>query len=330
MLTRWVRACGLCPLVSCVPIDPPPVAPPDVVTGVGGQWEVRARVAGGVRQEIGVVCNDDEVIILGGFGADGITARVDAYHPGADAWRALPDLPEPLHHANVGIVNDTIVVAGFLVGSGFDPRGDVYLLSLADDEPTWRVGAAMPALEARGAAGVAVYDGALYVFGGHQNGSVASSSRYRVSEDAWDALPPLPEALDHLGAATVDGHLAVVGGRTNGLFNLTGSLLTFDPIARTFTSHAPMPTPRAGFALAAIGDRLLVVGGEGSGAPGGVFAETEAWSPATDTWETLVPMRTPRHGMGACALGGALYVPGGADVQGFAAVDVNERFVPHE
>ena len=39
-------------------------------------------------------------------------------------------------------------------------------------------------------------------------------------------------------------------------------------------------------------------------------------------------MRTPRHGMGAATVGGALYVPGGADVQGFGAVDVVERFVP--
>ena len=293
--------------------------------GRGGRWEVRAPLPGGARQEIGVACLRGEVVIVGGFDDDGITARVDAYDPAQDTWRALAPVPEPLHHANVGVVDDTLVVAGFLVSSGFDARGTVYRYDA--DADAWSNGAAMPADEIRGASAAAALDGALVVVGGLRNGSVADASRYDVASDSWTELPALPEALDHLGAAVVDGALHVVGGRANGLRNHTTSLWRLRDDASGWDARAPMPRSRAGFAAAAYDGALFVVGGEGADVAGGVFDAAEAYDPAADAWRTILPMRTPRHGMGACSVDGALYVPGGADVQGFAGVDVHERFI---
>jgi N-acetylneuraminic acid mutarotase len=91
-----------------------------------------------------------------------------------------------------------------------------------------------------------------------------------------------------------------------------------------------MPTARGGTACGVIGDRLVVVGGEGNPAPGsrGVFPQVEAYDAAANAWQTLAPMRTPRHGMGAAAWDGKLYVPGGANQQAFGAVATHEILTP--
>ncbi|WP_347566354.1 kelch repeat-containing protein [Scytonema sp. UIC 10036] len=69
---------------------------------------------------------------------------------------------------------------------------------------------------------------------------------------------------------------------------------------------------------------MVVMGGEGSS---GVFAQVEAYDPATNKWESFAPMPTPRHGMGAVAIGDAIYVAGGGPVTGGSLMtSTNEAF----
>ncbi len=301
---------------------------PPIVRGEGGQWEVLASLTS-PRQEHAVVAFDGDVVVIGGFDDDTTVASVDAYDIDDDAWRALPSLPLPLHHPNAAVVDSVdgprIVVGGFLLGADF--RADARTLIF--DGASWQEGTPLPSADARGASATCALDGDTYVFGGHQRGSSTAANRYRVVDDAWDALPPLPRALDHVLCVAHDGALWIVSGRQNGLRNHTGTLLRFDPVTQRYDERAPMRVSRAGAAAAVVGDALYVVGGEGSiDDDSGVFADAERYIFADDRWESVVDMRTPRHGMGAAVVDGALYVPGGAPVQGFGAVDVSERFVP--
>jgi N-acetylneuraminic acid mutarotase len=307
---------------SCAP-EPPPV-----VEDSTGKWELRAPLPQGARQETATVALNGEVVVMGGFSGGGATVNtVEAYAPLSDSWRRLADLPLPLHHANAAVAGaDTLVVAGFLTGVEFTPDGRVFIYDSADN--SWSEGAPMPAGTQRGASGCAAVGDFVYVIGGLQGSSVATSSRYNVVDDTWEALPDLPVALDHLGAYAVNGNIYVVGGRTNGLRNHTTQVFELDVTSLTFSEKSPMPTSRGGFAGGVVNDEVIIVGGEGSDLANGVFPQTEAYNPASDTWRSLLDMRTPRHGMGAASVGNVLYVPGGADRQQFAAVDVNERFVP--
>jgi N-acetylneuraminic acid mutarotase len=311
---------------------------PPVVEGEGGRWE-RLTALPTPRQEHAVVAFNGELVVVGGFDDDTTVNAVQGLPvtANAPAWRDLPALPLPLHHPNAATVDTAsgprLVVGGFLVGADFRDDARTLILDDTSGEGSWREASPMPAGEARGAAATCALDGALYVFGGYQNGSRAEASRYLVDDDRWEPLPPLPRRLDHVLCVAHDGALWIVSGRENGLRNHTTALLRFDPTTSTYTTMAPMPTSRAGAAAAVLGEgddaALYVVGGEGNvDDPTGVYAEVERYVFADDRWEAVADVRTPRHGMGAAAIDGALYVPGGAPVQGFGAVDVVERFVP--
>jgi N-acetylneuraminic acid mutarotase len=309
---------------GCAPEEKPPV-----VEGEGGRWELLPALPGGPRQETAVVALRGEVVVLGGFNGFGaVVPDVEAYDPGTETWRRLADLPAALHHANGAVVDDKIVIAGFLRGAEFSRDGRVFIYD--PDADAWSAGASMPAGTERGAGGVTAHGGFVYVFGGSEAASSARASRYDVARDTWEELPDVPAPLDHLAAVTIGDEIFIVGGRTNGLRNVTAQLLAFDPASRSYAERAPMPTARGGFAVSVVDGKLIVAGGEGNPAPdtAGVFPQTEAYDPVTDDWKSLLEMRTPRHGMGAAGVDGAMYVPGGADRQAFAAVDVFERFVP--
>lgn len=310
-------------LGACVAPTPPPV-----VEGEGGRWEQLPELAGGARQESCVVALRGEVVVVGGINALGATlSSVEAYEPVAARWRRLADLPLPLHHANCAVVDGRLVVGGFLLGVDFTPDARTFVFDVDGD--TWADATPMPDGTQRGAAGAVAHQGWLYVVGGIQVASQTAVSRYSPAEDRWEELSPLPVALDHLSAHDVEGRLLVIGGRTNGIGRHTATVLELDDASGEFLEKGAMPTSRAGFAAAVLGDEIIVVGGEGNGAEAsGVFDQVEAYAPSTDQWRALLPMRTPRHGMGAAVVDGALYVPGGADRQGFAAVATHERFVP--
>jgi N-acetylneuraminic acid mutarotase len=296
-----------------------------------GVWEDRARLPE-IRQENAVVALGGEVFTIGGFiGAD-ITRTVRAYDPATDRWRTdVADLPAELHHANAAAANGRLYVAGFLEGPTFSASGRTFAYDPASNR--WSEGARMPAGTERGASGMAVWDGIVYVAGGQDGPAPKTAvSAYDPARDVWTALPDLPTAANHLAAAAIAGTLYAIGGRGGGIRAHTAEVwaLELANTAAGWTPRAPMPTSRAGAMGAVLGRRVFVFGGEGNPAPrsDGVFAETEVYDPARDTWTSLALMRIPRHGTGAAALGDRIYVPGGATRQGFGAVDDHQSFAP--
>jgi hypothetical protein len=75
----------------------------------------------------------------------------------------------------------------------------------------------------------------------------------------------------------------------------------------------PLPTARSGHGAVLVGNRIFVMGGEGTNR---VFGQNEAYDIGQDSWEQFAPMATPRHGLGAVAIGETVYVAGGGPVMG--------------
>lgn len=87
---------------------------------------------------------------------------------------------------------------------------------------------------------------------------------------------------------------------------------------------APMPTARAGLAVAAYDGLIYAIGGE---TEQGVIGAVERYDPATDSWETLPDKPTPVTEAQAAVIGGLIYVPGGKLRNGLAT-EVVEIYDP--
>ena len=79
--------------------------------------------------------------------------------------------------------------------------------------------------------------------------------------------------------------------------------------AGTWARHAPLPTARQEVAVAALGERIYVIGGFGAAAE--PVATVEAYDVATDTWTAPAPYPVPVHHAAAAVVAGRLYVVGG-------------------
>lgn len=292
-------------------------------------WTPAPALAHGPTQETATVAVAGKLYVLGGFDENiGVLASVQVFDTATCAWQDGPALPRPVHHINATTIGTTIWVTGAIEAISFTSVGHVWSwdTSSATD---WTIHAAMPATTQRGASVAGVIGTTIYLAGGLRSGAVAEVSAFETTTGTWTTtLPPLPAIRDHACGAVVGGKLYVIGGRAGNINARTGSVEEYTP-GGAWVSKAPMPTARGGTACGVIGDRIIIVGGEGNPATAsGVFAEVEAYEPATDTWQTLTPMVSPRHGVGAAVVGGSLYVPGGANKQSFGAVDTHDVFTP--
>ena len=86
----------------------------------------------------------------------------------------------------------------------------------------------------------AVFDGKLYVMGGHDGQNRLSSvERYDPAKNAWEAVAPMSTARSCSAAAVFDGKLYVMGGADddgNGL----SSVERYDPAKNEWVTMASM------------------------------------------------------------------------------------------
>jgi len=118
------------------------------------------------RSEVAASTLGGEIVVLGGFLADGrSSARADAYLPARDRWRRLPSLPVAVNHAMTASDGKRL----YLIGGYGAPRR-AYVFS----QGHWRRLPDLP--EPRAAAGAAIVGRTLYVVGGVAEGGLAQDA----------------------------------------------------------------------------------------------------------------------------------------------------------
>jgi N-acetylneuraminic acid mutarotase len=277
----------------------------------------------GPISEQSVAVLDGNVYISGGYPGDRIPVdTVAIYSPGTNTWAHGPSLPIALHHAMSATVNGKLyVIGGEYLGAGTG-LPSIYLDTVFELDPRigqWVAKALMPT--GRSGGGAAVVNGKIYVAGGRPpQGS--DFAVYDPSIDRWTVLPDVPTQRNHLGVAAIDGKIYVAGGRFGGGFNSerTPALEVFDPATNTWSTRAPMLSPRGGVASVEANGCLFIIGGEGEYEDArGLSVENEAYDPRNDSWIRLSPMPTPTHGLvGGAFVNGVIHLPGGSVTQGTA------------
>jgi Kelch motif len=288
--------------------------PRDPATNRG--WVSRAPT-GLARQEVSFVRAGSRFYLAGGARAH------QAYDPSTDSWEEVAPLPRNLDHIQGVELDGRIYYVGGLAAW---PRPHSNIVYVYDPEAN-RYSTRKPMSRGRGAGGVATHDGKIYYAGGlHDGRAVPWFDVYDPERDSWSKLPDMPRARDHFQTVVVGDRLYAIGGRDSELGKEIAETDAYDfGTGRWVTGLAPIPTLRGGFAAAALGGDILIIGGEDAN---GAHREVEAYDVERDTWRTLDPMPTARHGIQAVVTEGAVHVAAGGLTQGGEnPSDVHEAYV---
>jgi N-acetylneuraminic acid mutarotase len=303
------------------------------------RWETLASLSVVAQEQSTVYLAPDTIAILGGIIpvtnstlVIGTTPEMQFYSISNNSWTTRADIPIPLNHPNVAVVDGRIYLLGGLAEDENElgrtwqavPDSSVY------DPKTnkWTSIPGVPKGEERGSGGMGVYKNRIYVAGGMKNldlyangtqGTIASVIIFDTVTQTWLDVPKeakqLPQGRDHAGAAVVGSKMYILGGRFRGRTNVQDDvfILDLDNLEAGWkTSEAKMPTARGGVASGAVGNKIYVFGGEGNpNSTTGIFPQVEGYDTVTDTWESLSDMKVPRHGTYGASAGGKIYIPGG-------------------
>ncbi|MGH8944535.1 MAG: Kelch repeat-containing protein [Acidimicrobiia bacterium] len=267
------------------------------------EWMERAAMSV-ARSEHPALVLEDEIVVAGGLvtaapGQFSATATVEAYDPGADTWRSLPDLPGPRHHLMAVSVNGRPFVIGGFSEAGFAAVDEVWELVGG----LWEARARLP--RPVGAGAVVVLEGLVYVVGGVPDGGLF---RYDPEADEWTELTGPGESREHVSAVVHDGEIWSIGGRWEG--RLFTSTEIYDPATDSWRPGPDMNDARSGFGAASHDGSIYVAGGEVF-SPDQALASVERLGP-DGKWEQAEPLPFGLHGNPLVSLGDALYLPGGS------------------
>jgi hypothetical protein len=152
-----------------------------------------------------------------------------------------------------------------------------------------------------------------------------------TTEDTWVSKAPMQQARAGLGVVAVNGKIYAIGGSTaSGQYppdlefgGFVGTNEEYDPATDKWTTKAPMPTPRAHFAIAAYENKIYCIGGVVGLTVDewyGIFNSyvrsgvNEVYDTVTDTWETRAPLPSDAMDSQAHVVNGKIYVMDWPDI----------------
>ncbi len=249
-------------------------------------WTTKAPMPNALSgARVGVV--NGVLYVVGGYPAGEYsvpTGTVQAYDPATNTWTTKQPNPNPRGLFGVGVVNGIIYAVGGLIG----PYGPVTGAVEAYDpvSNTWTAKAPLPT--PRYEAAVGVVNGVLYAVGGQGSGSGDPTvvEAYDPISDTWVSKAPLPTARSELDVGVVNGVIYAVGGDTTATTgtSMVNTVEAYDPTTNTWTTKAPMPTPRHLLRIGVLNGFLYAIGGQykipvGHIYPGGDTGANEAYHP---------------------------------------------------
>ena len=269
------------------------------------------------RHEAAFIGLEDKFYLLGGRG-DKVTSIYDTK---TNTWSEGAKPPLEMHHMQPVIWDDKIYILGAMTGPypGETPIPNIVIYDPATD--SWSDGPEIPEDRRRGGAGVAIYDGKIYLACGIKDGHRGDHKNWLDVFDpvteTWETLPDAPRARDHFQAIAANDKLYMLGGRTttaadNPFKNTMTEVDVYDFKTNSWsTLENGLPTERAGNYVALVGNEIIVFGGE-SFYQEPAHTEVEALDVETNEWTTLTPMIQGRHGTGAVLYEGKIYVASGS------------------
>lgn len=204
------------------------------------------------------------------------------------------------------LVRSLICVAAAMAAGSSAAHGHTFAWETDDPIPE------TPRFEAQGA----VVESKLYVLGGFYTADSKATARSDVYDRAtgsWKRIADMPAPLTHGGQAVVGGSIYVAGGYEGDHPGPgVGDVLRYDIALDQWFSLPPLPEPRGGGALVALGSKLHFFGGTDEAR---AVDEGDHWeldlNAMSSGWKVRAPMPNPRNHVAgvafegkACGIGG--------------------------
>lgn len=286
------------------------------------------------RTESGSTVCQGKIVIAGGINSFAQTlTSVQIYDPVTDEWTDGPDLPEPINHASLTSLGDTVYVVGgfgplglrlrWFMFARWDPLPSLYKLHLPTGK--WSAGAPMPL--PRGAGGIALVDSVIWYVGGiDENRAITNTSfRYDIRTNRWSAGPSMPTPRDHLRVEAVGRTVYAISGRQDDLrFNLS-TVEALDTDSLIWKTCANIPVARGGLGSVQLDGKIYTFGGEMTWT---CLDQLERYDPATDSWEVLDPLPEGRHGIQGAVVNGVIHLISGGRHPRVSISGIHRTFTP--
>jgi hypothetical protein len=215
------------------------------------------------KHHMAVVQYGGKIWVLGGF--DGTmstnTPVAASFVLEGNAWRRLKDAPVARGAGTAKAIGTKLYVAGGAPNEDAPSIAEVDVYDPASD--AWSTVAPLPTPRAHVAS--CVIDGRFVVIGGwnEQREVQAIVEAYDPAANTWERWADLPTARGGMSGVTIDDRCYVIGGETwsMGPPATFAANEMFDSMSKRWAVLAPMPTPRHGLGLAAVGKEIWAVGG---------------------------------------------------------------------
>ena len=234
-----------------------------------------------------VVAFNNRLYVFGGFvlpqaGPPGWVAVNDVweYDPASDLWRSRAPMPTARGAAGAALANGRIYVVG---GAGPLPNSrdqairpgspQRSLATVEEYDPVanrWR--ARMPMPIARNHLAVESVGGKVYAIGGRLGGAfiiampgnVDLTLEYDPAADVWLTKAAMPTARSGINSTMLGGRIYVAGGelQTYQFLAAYRAFEAYDPAANVWYQLPPLLIPRHEAAMAAVGNRVHILGGD--------------------------------------------------------------------
>ena len=280
----------------------------DVVIGVGttyvlennaGILTTKAQTYSGYRVSLADLDNDGDLDMLAAAG--GVVVDLRVYYNSGDATFVVG----PVLASGEGIVLDGDGDGDVDIFSAYSILSSSYYKNTGGLHG-WSAVTALP--QARGAHGVAQYNGYIYALGGQRPsaGSTSNSVEYARADrfgvlGSWASTTDLPSATDNNAATAFAGYLYT--GRSP----MWSAPIGANGALGSFTDRGNLPCTVEGLQLVAYNNNLYVLG---NCAPTSNYAPISGGG-AIGSWQTTTSFANPRTQFAAWAYNGYMYIAGG-------------------
>jgi N-acetylneuraminic acid mutarotase len=203
---------------------------------------------------------DGSALLIGGGAQEVGSSRVVVVS-GTATGSVLGLLPAPRSDLAATEVAGTVYVVGGYDGATLRPD----ILATTDGKTFTSIGTLQTPVRYPA---VAPLGHTIYVFGGKTAlGQTTAVQRIDVATGTVDTVAQFPAPIGHAQAVAIGGAIYILGGRIgNGTSDrqnqVTSRIWSFDPSTNTLRDAGTLPFPVADFTIAALGNRVLLLGGE--------------------------------------------------------------------